>query len=58
MQVRRSRPRRCVLQAYRRRTLSDIDHLPDEGAGVRLCKGIGVEPRWVTGPDLGRGFVR
>lgn len=34
-----------VLQAYMRRTLADIDALPAEGASVRLCKGIYVEPR-------------
>ena len=38
----------CVLQAYMRRTLSDIDDLPDEGASVRLCKGIYVEPRKIA----------
>ena len=32
-----------VLQAYMRRTLADIDALPD-GANIRLCKGIYVEP--------------
>jgi proline dehydrogenase len=37
-----------VLQAYMRRTLSDIDGLPDKGASVRLCKGIYVEPRTVA----------
>jgi proline dehydrogenase len=35
----------AVLQAYMRRTLQDIEELPDEGANVRLCKGIYVEPR-------------
>ncbi|HEX4959542.1 MAG TPA: proline dehydrogenase family protein [Thermoanaerobaculia bacterium] len=35
----------CVLQAYMRRTLKDIDDLPAEGASVRLCKGIYIEPR-------------
>lgn len=34
-----------VFQAYMRRTLSDIDGLPEQGANVRLCKGIYVEPR-------------
>ena len=33
-----------VLQAYMRRTLEDIAELP-EGANIRLCKGIYVEPR-------------
>lgn len=32
-----------VLQAYLRRTLDDIDQLPD-GADIRICKGIYVEP--------------
>lgn len=34
-----------VLQAYMRRTLQDIADLPAEGANVRLCKGIYIEPR-------------
>jgi proline dehydrogenase len=34
-----------VLQAYMRRTLADIEALPPEGANVRLCKGIYIEPR-------------
>jgi proline dehydrogenase len=38
----------CVLQAYMRRTLRDIDELPDQGASVRLCKGIYVEPRRIA----------
>ena len=37
-----------VLQAYMRRTLSDIDGLPAEGANVRLCKGIYVEARRIA----------
>lgn len=37
-----------VLQAYMRRTLADIDALPEEGGSVRLCKGIYVEPRRVA----------
>ncbi|HBL26221.1 MAG TPA: proline dehydrogenase [Acidobacteria bacterium] len=37
-----------VLQAYMRRTLRDIEELPAEGANVRLCKGIYVEPRTVA----------
>jgi proline dehydrogenase len=36
-----------VLQAYMRRTLADIAELPT-GSGVRLCKGIYVEPRKVA----------
>jgi proline dehydrogenase len=38
----------CVLQAYMRRTLKDIDELPDQGASVRLCKGIYIESRKVA----------
>ena len=34
-----------VLQAYMRRTLADIAWLPAEGANIRLCKGIYIEPR-------------
>lgn len=34
-----------VLQSYMRRTLGDIAALPEEGASVRLCKGIYIEPR-------------
>jgi proline dehydrogenase len=37
-----------VLQAYMRRTLRDIEELPDQGASVRLCKGIYVEPRQIA----------
>ncbi|HEY0783895.1 MAG TPA: proline dehydrogenase family protein [Thermoanaerobaculia bacterium] len=37
-----------VLQAYMRRTLADIAALPQEGASVRLCKGIYVEPRTIA----------
>jgi proline dehydrogenase len=37
-----------VLQAYMRRTLRDIDELPEQGASVRLCKGIYVEPREIA----------
>lgn len=39
-----------VLQAYMRRTLQDIGELP-EGARVRLCKGIYVEPRTAAWKD-------
>jgi proline dehydrogenase len=31
-----------------RRTLRDIEELPDHGANVRLCKGIYVEPRKIA----------
>jgi proline dehydrogenase len=34
-----------VFQAYMRRTLDDIAALPRDGASVRLCKGIYIEPR-------------
>lgn len=37
-----------VLQAYMRRTLADIGGLPEQGANVRLCKGIYVEPRRIA----------
>jgi proline dehydrogenase len=37
-----------VLQAYMRRTLRDIEELPPQGASVRLCKGIYVEPRAIA----------
>ncbi len=37
-----------VLQAYMRRTLADIASLPRQGASVRLCKGIYVEPRQIA----------
>lgn len=37
-----------VLQAYMRRTLNDIALLADEGANVRLCKGIYIEPRAIA----------
>ncbi len=38
----------CVLQSYMRRTLDDIDALAAEGANVRLCKGIYIEPRRIA----------
>ncbi len=37
-----------VFQSYMRRTLSDIAALPSEGANIRLCKGIYIEPRAVA----------
>jgi len=37
-----------VLQAYMRRTLADIAALPKQGASVRICKGIYVEPRTIA----------
>jgi proline dehydrogenase len=50
-----------VLQAYMRRTLADIDELPRQGASVRLCKGIYVEPRalaWKGYDTVRANFVR
>lgn len=50
----------CVLQAYMRRTLADIESLPREGASVRLCKGIYIEPRsiaWKGFDTVRRNFV-
>jgi proline dehydrogenase len=38
----------CVLQAYMRRTLRDIDDLPAEKPNVRICKGIYVESRGIA----------
>ncbi|HEX5714626.1 MAG TPA: proline dehydrogenase family protein [Thermoanaerobaculia bacterium] len=49
-----------VLQAYMRRTLSDVAALP-EGSTVRLCKGIYVEPRtiaWKGFETVQANFVR
>lgn len=49
-----------VLQACLRRSLSDARALP-EGANVRLCKGIYVEPRalaWRDRDIVRRNFVR
>ena len=37
-----------VFQSYMRRTLADIAALPSQGANVRLCKGIYIEPRAVA----------
>ena len=38
-----------VLQAYLRRTLNDIaNELPEQGASIRICKGIYVEPEKVA----------
>ncbi|MCH9647704.1 MAG: proline dehydrogenase family protein [Deltaproteobacteria bacterium] len=49
-----------VLQAYMRRTLRDIEELPEENANVRLCKGIYIEPRedaWKGYETVRRNFV-
>jgi proline dehydrogenase len=40
-----------VLQAYLRRTLSDIEAFADLTPNVRLCKGIYAEPREIAFPD-------
>ncbi len=37
-----------VFQSYMRRTLQDIEDLPESGANVRLCKGIYIEPRKIA----------
>ena len=50
-----------VLQAYMRRTLTDIDTLPEPGGNVRLCKGIYVEPRriaWKGHETVRHNFVQ
>jgi proline dehydrogenase len=44
-----------VIQACLRRSLADVRALP-EGANVRLCKGIYIEPRAIAWRD--RGIVR
>ena len=49
-----------VLQAYLRRTLTDIDELRDLAPSVRLCKGIYIEPGSIAFQDAGvirRSFV-
>ncbi len=33
-----------VLQSYMRRTVADIEAMPNTGVNIRLCKGIYVEP--------------
>lgn len=42
-----------VLQAYMRRTLDDIDSLPEADVHIRVCKGIYIEPREVAWKDFG-----
>ena len=37
-----------VFQSYMRRTLQDIEDMPQTGANVRLCKGIYIEPRGIA----------
>ncbi len=49
-----------VLQAYLRRTLTDIDELRDLAPSVRLCKGIYIEPGSIAFQDaevIRRSFV-
>lgn len=49
-----------VLQSYMRRLLADIEGLPAEGANVRLCKGIYIEPRriaWKGYETVRRNFI-
>jgi proline dehydrogenase len=41
----------CVVQAYLRRTESDIERLIEMGATVRLCKGAYREPPEIAFPD-------
>jgi len=50
----------AVLQAYMRRTLRDIEQLPPNGANIRLCKGIYIEPRrvaWKGYQTVRRNFI-
>ena len=37
-----------VFQSYMRRTLQDIEEMPESGSNIRLCKGIYIEPRKVA----------
>jgi len=37
-----------VFQSYMRRTLQDIEEMPESGGNIRLCKGIYIEPRKVA----------
>ena len=38
----------AVLQSYLRRTVDDIAQMPRDGANIRLCKGIYVEPEEIA----------
>jgi proline dehydrogenase len=40
-----------ALQAYLRRTLSDVSRMAELGANLRICKGIYVEPREIAYRD-------
>ncbi len=44
----------CVVQAYLRRTQTDVERLIELGATVRLCKGAYREPRELAFPDKGQ----
>jgi proline dehydrogenase len=37
-----------VFQSYMRRTLQDIEEMPESGGNISLCKGIYIEPRKVA----------
>lgn len=41
----------AVLQAYLKRSLSDMDRLLERNVSVRICKGIYVEPRTIAWKD-------
>ncbi len=50
-----------AIQSYMRRTQNDVSALIQQGANVRVCKGIYVEPRSVAWKDDGavnRNFAR
>lgn len=52
---------RTVIQAYLYRSEEDIQHLAEEGAGIRLCKGAYKEPSSVAYPqkaDVDAAYVR
>jgi len=40
-----------VIQSYLRRTVDDVNQLIEDGANIRLCKGIYVEPRQIAFKD-------
>jgi len=51
----------CVIQAYLRRTPTDLERLIDVGATVRLCKGAYREPPAIAYPekrDVDRAYRR
>ena len=50
----------AVLQAYLKRSLSDLDRLLEKKINVRICKGIYVEPRtiaWQNRATIVRNFA-